>query len=284
MKKLYFDNNIIIDIKNLRNKSLAQKVNSLNREEYQIVFSPAHIEEIAATVMHHGQSAEGAAEKLEFLADLTDSTELLPFHRSDLELIKHDGIFVCKEHPISTYKRVIANYDNNATAEAHQKQKLSNGEAFESAHSVTSKETNNIDIANEIDYLKPKLHQIIINHYSALRTDSKFEDYIPRTPPECADLNFSYARNYFPIHEVMIEKLLEFLEVRRFYPDNPSQFISGLHDTTHATYAAYCDIFVTNDNKLKQKMGAAYQWLGIETTLLTPSEFIDYVSNQRCNA
>lgn len=279
MKKLYFDNNIIIDINKLRNKSLAQKVNALDKKEYQIVFSPAHIEEIAATVKHHGQSTEGAAEKLDFLACLTDSIALLPFHRNDLELIKHDGIFVYKEHPTSTYKRVIANYDNNAIAEAHQKQKLSNGEAFESAHSVTSKETNNIDIVNEIDRLKPRLHQIIINLYSELRTAHLLEEYMPRTPPECADLNFSYAKNYFPIHEAMIEKLLEFLEVRRFYPDNPSQFISGLHDTTHATYAAYCDIFVTNDNKLKQKMGAVYQWLGVKTTLLTPNEFIDYVSN-----
>lgn len=77
MKKIYFDNNIIIDIKNLRNKSLQEKVEKINKKEYQIVFSPAHVEEIAAIVKHYRQDEKNAEDKLSFLAQITDSTVLM---------------------------------------------------------------------------------------------------------------------------------------------------------------------------------------------------------------
>ena len=77
-----------------------------------------------------------------------------------------------------------------------------------------------------------------------------------------------------------MEKLLEFLEVRRFFPDDPKNSINSLHDTTHAIYGAYCDIFVTNDKKLKQKTSAAYQWLGINTKIFNSNEFIQYLSEK----
>ncbi len=278
MKKLYFDHNVIIDIQNSRKKSLQDVVNTLNENKYQIVFSPAHIEEIAAIIMHHNQQPEIVNDKLNFLAALTNSVALLPYHRNNLELIEHDGIFVYREHPKDVYDRVIDNYDRNIIVEKHQQEKLSNGENFENVHSVSSKETNNINIVSELDYFKPRLHQMIIDFWRTY--DSNLKEYMPEICPKCADLNFQYAKNYFPIHQMMIEKLLEFLEVRRFFPDSPNQYLSSLHDTTHAIYAGYCDIFVTNDNKLKQKVSAVYQWMGIKTSVLNANEFRDYVANE----
>jgi rRNA-processing protein FCF1 len=279
MKKIYFDNNIIIDIKNLRNKALQEKVEQINKKEYQIVFSPAHIEEIAAIVKHYGQDDKNAKDKLSFLAQLTDSTALLPFPRNKSRLIQHDGIFIYKEHPKKTYSRVIDQYKNNAIAEHHQKEKLKHGEDFEAEHGISSKETNNIDIIREIDFFKPRLHQIIIDNYHLLR-NFELGRFLPDSCPGCDDLNFAYTKNYFTIHEAIMEKLLEFLEVRRFFPDNPKNSINSLHDTTHAIYGAYCDIFVTNDKKLKQKTSAAYQWLGINTNIFNSNEFIEYLSKQ----
>jgi phage FluMu protein Com len=279
MKKIYFDNNIIIDIKNLRNKSLQEKVEKINKKEYQIVFSPAHIEEIAAIVKHYGQDEKNAEDKLSFLAQITDSTVLLPFPRNKLRLIYHDGIFVYKEHPKKTYSRVIDQYKNNEFAEYHQKEKLKHGQDFEREHGISSKETNNIDIIREIDLFKPRLHKIIIDNYYLL-LNSEIGRLLPSSCPRCDDLNFSYTKNYFTIHEAIMEKLLEFLEVRRFFPDDPKNSINSLHDTTHAIYGAYCDIFVTNDKKLKQKTSAAYQWLGINTKIFNSNEFIQYLSEK----
>lgn len=280
MKKIYLDNNIVIDLKNTREESVKNTIASLDRNEYQILYSPAHVEEIAVTTMHHGKSAEVAADKLAFLAELTNSTELLPFRLHGLKLIEHKGIFVYKEHPKRCYKRVIEGYDANAIAEALQKQKLANAEAFGKLANVTSQETNNIDIQREIDVSKPRIHQILINHYNLLRANEQLGDYLPAVCPGCNDLNFRYARNYFPLHELLMEKIFDFLEVRRYFPDKSETAINGLHDGTHAIYAAYCDIFVTNDRKLREKTKAAFQWLGVEIIVLSRSEFVDYISGK----
>jgi predicted nucleic acid-binding protein len=280
MKKIYLDNNIIIDVKNSRDESIKRTVNSLDRNEYQIVYSPAHVEEIAVTTMRDGKSAAMATDKLAFLAELTTSIELLPFRLRGLKLMERDGIFVYKEHPKRCYKRVIEGYDSNAVAEALQKQKLANAEAFGESNNVTSMEANNIDIQKEIDLAKPRIHQILINHFNVLKADGRFGEYIPDACPSCGDLNFQYARNYFPIHEMLMEKIFDFLEIRRYFPDKLEQFINGLHDATHAIYAAYCDILVTNDRNFRQKTKAAYRWLGVETIVLSRKEFVDYIAGQ----
>lgn len=106
----------------------------------------------------------------------------------------------------------------------------------------------------------------------------ELNEYLPPEPPTCNNINFEFLGKYFPLHEMTIEKVFEFLEIIRYYPDKSTQFLSGLHDTTHAIYAAYCDIFITNDKKLRQKTKATYDWLGIKTSVFTPDEFIEYFS------
>ena len=266
MKKLYFDQNVIIDLQNERKPNFVECVSKIDRSKYEIVFSPAHIEEIAALVMHHGQSQETVNHKLDFLATLTQSTALLPFKRNDTYQIEENGIFISKESPKKTYDRVVAFYKNNKIAEEHQKEKIANGEALERTFGVSSKEANNTDIQKEIDSFKPRLHQIILENF-----DSKIA-------PKCHEINFKYLRKIFPLHEIAIEKIFEFLEARRYFPDKSTQFLSGLHDTTHAIYSAYCDVFVTNDNKLNKKSFAAFSWLGINTLILNPDEFVGYIS------
>lgn len=268
MKKLYFDNNIIIDLHNERREELVKCISNLDRSEYQIPFSPAHIEEIAALVMHHGKNQEIANEKLEFLAKITQSTALLPFKRDDTTQVEDNGIYISEENPKITYERVILYYKNNKAAEKHQKEKIENGERLEKELRISSKETNNLEIEKELDIFKPWLHKIILensSHGIALK---------------CNEIKFEYLRKFFPLHEMTIEKIFEFLEARRYYPDKSTQFLSGLHDTTHAIYAAYCDVLVTNDNKFHKKAAATFSWLGVSTLILSPDEFIEYLKNQ----
>lgn len=279
MKHIYFDHNVIIDLKNIRNPSIAETVEKLDRTRYQILISPAHIEEVAALKMHHGNDDDTVNSFLDFLAKLTDSKCLLPFKRSDTPQVRKYGAFLSTEHPKVTYARVIKSYDHNIIAENHQKEKIANGELFEKENNISSKEVNNINIQNEISKFKPNLHQIIINNYNILRYNQFISPYISPAIPKCDQINFAFLGNFFPLHEMTIEKIFEFLEVRRYFPDKSTQFLSGLHDTTHAIYAAYCDVFVTNDKKLRNKTTAAYTWLGINTLILSPSEFIEWLSH-----
>lgn len=276
MKKLYFDHNVIIDIKDKRKPSVVEKIESMDRDKYQVLFSPAHVEEVAALKMHHGRGDDEINSFLELLARITNSHALLPFKRRNIVQVKNFGVYVSIENPRDTYGRVIAEYGNNSIAETLQKEKIAKGESLEKRTGVTSRETNSIDIQKEIDIFKPRLHGIILENYQS--APPIFSEYLPAHAPDCHEIKFDFLGKYFPLHEMTIEKIFEFFEVRRFYPDKSTQFLSGLHDTTHAIYAAYCDVFVTNDNKLKNKATEAYKWLGVNTLVLTPSELEDYLN------
>lgn len=268
---------MFIDIQNKRKPAVVEAIENIDNNRYQVFFSPAHIEEIAALKMHHNQGDDKVNALLDLLDRITKSKSLLPFKRRDTIQVKLSGIYVSDENPKTTYSRVISEYSRNHIAENHQKEKIANGENFERKFQVTSKETNFIDIQREIDLIKPRLHQIIIEKYQSL--PPIFSEYLPTQAPTCQEINFEYLGMFFPLHEITIEKIFEFLELRRYFPDKSTQFLSGLHDTTHAIYAAYCDVLVTNDKKLRHKTAAAYKWLGINTLIITPDELIDYLAN-----
>jgi hypothetical protein len=277
MKTLYFDHNVIIDIQSRRKPAVAEAIENINNNQYQILFSPAHIEEIAALKMHHGKGDEKIRALVDLLARITNSRALLPYKRQDTVQEKRSGVYVSNEHPKTTYSRVITSYSNNRIAEDHQKEKIASGEDFERKTGVTSKETNFIDIQREIDTFKPRLHQIIIDNYLMLLPI--YPEALPTQAPACNEIDFGHMGMFFHLHEMTVEKIFEFLEARRYFPDKSTQFLSGLHDTTHAIYAAYCDVFVTNDNKLKYKAAATYKWLGINTLIMSPDELVKYLAN-----
>ena len=278
MKTLYLDHNVIIDIQNNRKPNVVKSIEGINKDQHQVFFSPAHIEEIAALKFHHGEDDGKIQSLLDLLAKITNSKALLPFKRAGTTQVKKAGIYISNEHPNATYTRVVESYERNLIAENHQKEKIENGESIERKTGIKSKETNSIVIKGEIDLFKPRLHQIILNNHQSLSKIDDLVEYIPTRAPASHEINFRHLGEYFPMHEMTIEKIFEFLEARRYFPDKSTQFLSGLHDTTHAIYAAYCDVFVTNDSKLKMKATAAYDWLEVNTLILKPEELIDYLS------
>jgi rRNA-processing protein FCF1 len=280
MEALYFDHNVIIDIQNKRKATVVESIENIDNDNYQIFFSPAHVEEIAALAMHHDEDKETIDDALELLAKITNSKALLPYKKAGIIQTKCIGVYISNEHPKETYKRVVDLYENNHIAENHQKEKIANGDGFEKKTGVSSKKTNNIDIQREIDIFKPMLHQIIVDNYQRLAANEIFHEYLPSRAPRGHEIKFEHLGEYFPLHEMTIEKIFEFLELIRYFPDKSTQFLSGLHDTTHAIYAAYCDVFVTNDKKLKNKAKATYDWLGVNTLILDPYELVDYLANK----
>lgn len=275
MKYFYLDNNIVIDLKNDRNKDVKSIINSLDRTKNRIVFSPAHIEEIAATVKHYDQTLDTAYEKLEFLKKLTDSYCFLPFPRGNLRLVKSYGVNIYQEDPIDTFTRVFNSYDQNWIPEGHQKQKLTLAENLEKDGGVSSSEMNNADMNGILDEFKKELFKIVTVNYKILKKDSIMKQFLPRKPITIGMLRYASLMPYFPMFEMTMEKLMEYLEFNRYFPDKSDKNIASLHDTTHAIYGAYADVFVTNDRRFANKVKAVYKWLGVDTKVMTRAEFID---------
>ncbi|WP_157443727.1 hypothetical protein [Curvibacter lanceolatus] len=276
MKYLYLDNNIIIDLKNNRNQEVANAVNRLKKDAYRIAFSPAHLEEIANTVKHHGQSTENAHEKVVFLKELTDSYCFLPYPRCELVSIRNNGINTYKENPMDTYERVISMHDRNIIAENHQKYKLLRGEEVEASGKISKKEANNSDAQEILEKYRVDLNKIVRSNHLWMKRHKTFSAFVPKQRITASMLRFAYIREYFPIFEMVVEKLMEHLEAQRYFPDDSEKFVASLHDTSHAIYAAYADIFITNDANLARKIKAIYKWLGVETRVMTRNDFLKF--------
>lgn len=281
MKYFYFDNNIYIDLKNNRSEELTKVVSELERTTNRIVFSPAHIEEIGGTVQHYGQSIESAHEKLDFVRELTGSYCFLPFPRSELKLIHNKGILIYNEDPVATFRRVFSLNHLNKIPEQHQKRKLEHGEYVEEQEKLIPIEVNNTDISKALDLYRQDMYRIVIEVYKKLKKNAGMKRYVPRERITINMLNFAALNKYFPMFEMVVELLMEHLEKKRYFPDKSQKNIASLHDTTHAIYGAYADVFVTNDYRFSEKVKAVYKWLGVETKVLTRKEFIKEFS--KCN-
>ena len=272
---IYLDNNIIIDLKNKRNQGVIDAVDELKKGGHRIVFSPAHLEEIANTVKHHGQSGDSADEKVLFLKELTESYCFLPYPRNGLVSVRNNGINTYKENPKDTYERVFSMHDRNIVAEKHQKEKLLNGEQVEASGSINKIEANNSDVQVTLEEYRKDLNKIVRSHHIIMKRHPDLGVFVPKQRITASMLRFGYIRSYFPIFEMVVEKLMEYLESQRYFPDKSEKFVASLHDTSHAIYAAYADILVTNDGNFARKVKAVYQWLGVETKVMTRKEFLE---------
>lgn len=274
MRYLYFDNNILIDLKNKRNLEIKQVVDALDRKVNRVIFSPAHIEEISDVIRHHGQPLEIAHDKLDFLKQLTESYCLLPFPNPYLSPVRNNGINTYKEDPYSTFSRVYGKSNRNVIPEQHQREKLERGERIEKEKVFNSPDSI-MDAINKLEKYKIELVKVVNVHHKLMRKNSTLREFVPSKKITLSMIKYEYLRNYFPLLEMVIEKAMENLEYNRFYPDLSDKHVASMHDTTHAIYGAYTDVFVTNDGNFAKKVESVYKWLGVRTKVMTRQQFID---------
>lgn len=274
MKYIYLDNNIIIDLKNKRSQEVIHAVDRLKNYGHRVVFSPAHMEEIANTVMHYGQSTESAYEKLDFIRNLTESYCLLPYPKPNLILVRNNGIGTYIENPRDTYDRTVLSFYKNKPVEDCRKYKLLEAEKNETAGFIRKVKANNSDIQTVLERNRENLSNNVNEKLFVLKM-GRLGDFVPMELITTSKIHFSYICQYFPILEFVIENTMEYLEYQRYYPDKSEKSLASLHDTTHAIYGAYADIFVTNDANFSKKLKAVYEWLGVETKVFNRKEFVE---------
>ena len=66
-----------------------------------------------------------------------------------------------------------------------------------------------------------------------------------------------------------------------FRPENKNKGLMNIDtDASHVFYAAHCDLFVTDDKKLKDKAIAMYSRYGFQTKVIRPKEFVNFVDEE----
>jgi hypothetical protein len=281
MNKIYLDYNIIVRLMNKNEPRLEEIIFSIDRTKFQLVYSPAHIEEMAVSTKRNNYPFEKTKEKLAFLSALTNNTEILPFRRNDVRVIEDLGAYLCEEHPESCYSRVSENYINNDLAEKIEADFLD--EATEAnIHDNDPNVMNNIN--PEAVLSKPMYdHQIKENFFNSLLLLGKYtKDDIQKLiggGSNFYELTFPSIKKDYQVIETAMQLVFNKLEEIRYRPEKKKNFRSRLHDVSHATYAAYCDYFITEDSKLFDKTKAAYAYLKQETTITNIEGLRSIVSN-----
>jgi hypothetical protein len=281
MKKIYLDYNIVVRLTCGNEQPLNDLIASIDRSKFQIIYSPAHIEEIAVSTKRHNYPLEKTKEKLDFLSLLTNNIELLPFMRNDVRVIEDLGLYLCEEHPENCYERVVAKYENNDLAEQMEEEFLTDATKkniygndpiiinntapeivlLESVYDLSIKEAIFMTLLSTTKYNKDQIREL-------MGVGSKLTEF-----------SFALIKTDFSVIETAMQIVFNELELIRYRPEKQKNYRSRLHDVSHSIYAAYCDYFITEDSKLSYKAKATYAYLKIDTVVMDINGLTSIVSN-----
>ena len=253
MEKLYLDFNVISYLRQAQQPSLTRAFNHAAKSQL-VVFSPAHLEDIAASAIRDKAPPEIVEAEIDFLAQIAGRNGLRP--------VTFDQVVLYDESPRDCYERVVAKYDRNDIAEEIDASVMAD------AHERPAgdpRQMNNIP------------HTEILGHivYRELIARSLWAAGLIERGEQLNVLSWQFddLKDRFIVLEAYINLAANHLEKMGYYREGKDKSRARLHDVSHIIYAAYCDTFVTADRKLAKKAMAIYSLLGVRTTVLLDKEF-----------
>ena len=236
MKSYYLDNNVLVDIEN--GTLEISKFLSLRNSIYY--FSPSHIEELIEGENTGKLSVDKRLKLIESLASCnciwSGSTNPNFCKKTPLQLYQDEM------NPLLVALRQYLNhYVSNIVFDR---------EKFLKIIDMNSIEISNIhsnDILYWLNDILSKYMNITISDYLSFNNASGRTEFIT---------------------------LFNLLDLACYHKDRQTNHsdIARLHDASHAYYAQLCDVFVSNDKKMRYKTKAVYSYLGIRTSVLSIKE------------
>jgi len=268
LKKIYLDLNAFKQISTHDNKEFIDKVRLIDKGKFAITYSVAHLEELKSS-NHYGASTSEHIEK-DLSVYNTYADKILkpdPFYAININgNLYMEHILCIDEYAEEAYEVISNTIDRNDIVEAINRWIL------EKAIEANDPENDNLEILQ-------KLRSYIVLHLVNL-------GLLPSKDFDIAmNWNFSDIKEKFYLVEIYIELASRILETSGMNKDREKikkkktieQIArSWTHDTSHVIYASYCEFFICNDEKLRNKARAIYKFLEVPTVILDLNEFIDY--------
>ncbi|HGM5833056.1 TPA: hypothetical protein ACKP36_001444 [Serratia marcescens] len=305
MKRIYLDQNIWLDIQLGRfDTSLESVLKKIDRNKVEVVYSPAHCEEICNSYYSRNISNHITTEekdlRIRILSKVTRNREIVPY--SNYFKIMHsfcgkEGPYVVLEHPAACFERVYDNYESNAVAESSQQYSVDKADEVEqdvksklgNANIISVLETDPSAKALLLQNLTTKLihsaalNQLIKSKIKIQPCTAQVKKIIDEKAHEIRSMQSEYFFNKaekilsnrnktnfssesFDISEAVVDAII--LTMIEFGYASSEVSMSSLHDNTHSIYGVYCDYFVSRDQKLLKKLIPAYKHLGINTKII----------------
>jgi hypothetical protein len=281
MHFVYFDHGLIVEW--LKGAPVATRaVDKILEAKLQPVYSPAHIEELAVPVQRSGLPEIIIMEEMKKISLLTKNIEILPNFRRGLRKIHSEGefgAFLCIENPKKCYERVIKSYEHfNDIAEGGQELFSINAN-----RDADGRVPGTVNLRHPQDILQAGAtkQQILSEYRSIFHTGRQYAQAVAgilkqspfvdvADPAGCISL----LKGNHDATQAMIESVIKCLIRERYYPDPVKKYRSEMHDISHAIYASYFDLYVIEDERSRRKCIATYEFLGVNTRVLSPAEVI----------
>lgn len=244
MKTIYLDTQIVID--HFDRLDVVETVAGLRQRGFVFLYSPAHVEEMAKA--QHVHQRGNLDVRLADLAELTGELAILP-HETGPAVICKDAISKCLERVQDDGGREMTEF---AVRLERDRMAINKARVYDRLPDKSKKAINNClpnDIFCNNDVMCYLDHLAMHNNFRILKE------------------NFSEREATFAV-------LFDVLNIFGYRAEhNPIRVENRVHDVSHAIYASYADIFVTDDRKLASSSKAVFHLLDIEVEVMNRSEF-----------
>lgn len=260
MKKyVYFDYNIVSYLRKDEFHELTEAFENLDKKSHIVVFSPAHLEDIAVTEMQDNHRSDIAREEVGFLEKICHHNGLRPTRR-------HEPVEFFDESPFDCYKRVLKYYNRNKIAEYIDKQVLAEANANNTPE-TSPKYMANIPVDTVLSEHKAEIISDLAKEFKLSKNETR----------KILQWKFKQFKKNFALLEGYVNLAANCLEYIGFKREKEENYRSRLHDVSHIIYAAHTNIFVTDDKKLNLKTKAIYSSIDVPTNVMDRKGFINYV-------
>lgn len=242
----YFDNNAYIYLKKYI------PIEKINRE-YQYVYSPAHLEELANSIREKEfQYNEIVEQDLHYLSKLTDNVEFLPD--------SNNGIKICRESPDEPLKRVIKDFDGTVLSEQMEKDFLEERKRIRDEYALKVRGDNISGVLSSAVAEK------------ALNQFAWYQEYKEESSKR---VFWEHYKNDYSFLFESLTALVYLLDILDNNPEPSKKYRSHLHDTTHLIYATRSDLFITSDKRLEDKANEVFRFLDIPVKVKNYKKFLE---------
>jgi hypothetical protein len=277
--RIYLDHNVIVSAMRRRIDSLPGDIEAWKSTNSVFPYSPAHLEEIAVILREQAdyeRAIQHVAEHLAFIEELSECWELLPADDSPTRIEK--------EAPSVCMTRVLRDYDVTSLAEENERFQMSfkSASAFDQVQEefgtqlraspgVPLFDSRRASYGVDVRAINRLSEDVVLNDSAVQKGLSQklwHHSLTLDTLPKSDDLLASHATR-----ELVVPLVLNYLEEIGYRADPFKKYRGHMHDVSHAIYAAATDVFVTDDDRYRLRVRAAYHFLGIPTRVLNSEEF-----------
>ena len=233
--RVYLDNNILVDIE--VGAIQAGRFSSLNNTTYY--FSEAHMDELLNGLEKHPELKDSRLHTLETLCGTNYITpDVGPFEGGfDVETPKR--VFELSMH----YKRM---------------------------HDELYRYSNAMKINRDTFLEGLYLEKLEVGNYKPSQIFNVLDDRLKEYWGY--GINVYLEKSVAATGRAVFCSLFNLLDFICYWHDK--NHAARLYDSSHAYFAQYCDVLVSNDKRMRIKTEAVYSYLGIDTKVCTSDEFL----------